>query len=57
MLWIVRLAEKEIPQSKFFCFDFKLLDDGNDSLPSSLLILWELKMGKFDSRKDFILTN
>jgi hypothetical protein len=54
MLRIMVLAEEEIPKADLLRFDFKMFNDWNDGLPSSL-ISGKLAMGDFDSRKNFIL--
>lgn len=34
MLGVMGLAQEKVPQAKFLCFNFELLDDGNNGVPS-----------------------
>lgn len=55
ILWIVRFAEEKVPQAEFLGLAFQFLNDGNNSLPTRLWMLWKLSVRYFEGRFDLIL--
>lgn len=57
MLWIVQLAEEEVPQTKLPCLHLELLDDWNDRLPALHRIGRQLSMSDLARGKSFVLVD